>query len=174
MGRSLVTLSDRWKDCVRCERHQRRLAVYAPVWPEDVEVVVFGSLATRAVQAAQTPEPDLLAVVEALRGALGLSEETCIPDHLAACGLDTRLTADEVAACAQRFVQHAASRASPKVIVLCGERAQGLAIEAGLVDVAGSTWGPAGAVMPAKVVTIEDRHALEMVFSKLRASSGGK
>jgi len=109
---------------------------------------------------AQTPGPDLLVVVETLQRELGLSEKTCIPDHLAACGLDTRLTADEVAACAQRFVQHAASGACPMVIVLFGQKAQGLAIEAGLVDAAGSTWKPAGVATAAKVVTIEDHRAL--------------
>ena len=160
MGRSLVTLAERWKDCARCERHQKRLAVYAPVWPKGVEVVVLGAVASRAVQAAQTPGPDLLVFVETLQRELGLSEKTCIPDHLAACGLDTRLTADEVAACAQRFLQHAASGAGPKVIVLFGQKAQGLAIEAGLVDAAGSTWRPAGVATAAKVVTIEDHGAL--------------
>jgi hypothetical protein len=160
MGRSLVTLAERWKDCARCERHQRRLAVYAPVWPKGVEVVVLGAVASRAVQAAQMPGPDLLVVVDALQRELGLSENTCMPDHLAACGLDTRLTADEIAACAQRFMEHAASGACPNVIVLFGQKAQGLAIEAGLVDAAGSTWKPAGAVIPARVVTIEDHRTL--------------
>lgn len=160
MGRSLITLADRWRDCDRCERHERRLAVYTPIWPKEVEVVVLGAVASRAVQAAQTPGPDLLVVVETLQGKLGLSEKTCIPDYLAACGLDTRLTADEVAACAQRFVQHAARGAGPKVIVLFGQKAQGLAIEAGLVDAARSTWKPAGVATAAKVVTIEDHRAL--------------
>ncbi|MDC3956859.1 hypothetical protein KEG38_23570 [Polyangium jinanense] len=159
MGRSLVTLSNRWRDCTRCARHQRRLAVYAPVWPEEVEVVVLGAGASRAVQAAQTPGPDLLVVVEALQRELGLSEKTCIADYLAACGMGTRLTADEVAACAQRFVQHAASGAGPKVIVFFGQKALGVAFEAGLVDADGLTWRPVGATV-AKVVTIEDHRAL--------------
>lgn len=158
MGRSLLTLSNRWKDCARCERHQKRLAVYAPIWPIEVEVVVLGAVASRAVQAAQTPAPDLLVVVEALQTSLKLPERECIPDYLAACGLGTRVTADEVAACAQRFVQHHASGARPTVIVLFGQTAQTLAMQAGLVDEKGSTWVPGG--VGVHVITIQNHHAL--------------
>jgi hypothetical protein len=160
MGRSPVDLAQSWRECTRCERHQHRFAVYAPEWPFEVQVVVLGAVAQRAVQAAQTPAPDLLVVVDALRRALGLSEKECTPDYLAACGLGTQLTADEVAACSQRFVLHEKNGAGPQVVVLFGRRTQGFGIEAGLVDEARCAWQPVGTLGSADVVFIDDHNAL--------------
>jgi hypothetical protein len=57
-------------------------------------------------------------------------------------------------------VQHEKGGASPKVIVLFGRKAQGLAIEAGLIDEATGMWQPVTTATRARVVLIDDEYAV--------------
>lgn len=148
-----------WNDCTRCSRHEHRVAVFAPAWPPSARVVVIGLAASRAAQGAQGHDPKLLRLVEVLRDDLGLGPEECVADHLLACGLGRRVTADQVAACGARFVeQEKRWGARPEVVVVVGREAQALVLESGLVNMKTSprAWAPIGSGRSCPVVAGED------------------
>ncbi|WP_437972252.1 hypothetical protein WMF04_24455 [Sorangium sp. So ce260] len=121
--------------------------------------MVLGLAASRAAQAAQSHDPKILRLVEALRDGLGLGPEECVADHLLACGLGRRVTADQVAACSTRFVEQEKSRgARPEVVVVVGREAQALVLESGLINMNASqwVWAPIGTGRSCSAVPIDD------------------
>lgn len=148
-----------WNDCTRCSRHEHRVAVFAPAWPPSVRVVVIGLAASRAAQGAQSHDPKILRLIETLRDGLGLGPEECVADHLLACGLGRRVTADQVAACGTRFVEQEKQwGARLEAVVVVGREAQSLVLESGLVNMKANpwAWAPIGTGQSCAVVLVED------------------
>jgi hypothetical protein len=138
-----------WNDCERCPRHAARLAVRAPAWGPDVQVVVFGVRASWASQAANAPDAHVARLVRRLREGLGLTEEQCVADALVACGAGGDVLADHVAACSARLV---AQSTQPRLVVFAGLRAEAISRDAGLLDK--NAWAPLG-ISPVPALTAD-------------------
>ncbi|WP_159397297.1 hypothetical protein [Sorangium cellulosum] len=134
--------------------------------------------APRSTQLAGVAPPPVLRELEVIRDALGLGPDECIADSLVACGLGAEPTAHEVAACAQRFLEHATDEAIPDAVILRGWPAYHLARAAGLVDSHPDRsegpeqetvhWRPIGVSRSASIIIHgSDRYALKRTIRHL-------
>lgn len=155
MGRPLKVVRS-WTDCARCERHRHRVAVLAPEWPKNVEVVIFEPVADAASQAVLALSPQLVDTVEMMKALYSLSNEQCVGDVLVACGVGQTYAPADAAACSARFTSYPRL----KVVAFASEAAFKLAQEAGLVvqGEAGTVWKPIGERAVPAVLLDDDRN----------------
>ncbi len=95
---------------------------------------MLSTAAPRATQVVGVAPPPALRDLEQIRDALGLEPGDCVADSLVACGLGPEPAVHEVAACAQRFLEHALEEAVPEIIIFRGRATLRLAVAAGLLE----------------------------------------
>lgn len=105
--------------------------------------------ASSASQAAQAAAPSLVDAALRLERELGLPRGAVQTDHLVACGLGRHLSADHVAACAERFGEQTA----PRAVVLVGEETRRMAEAAGLIRA--GRWEPWGSPWSADLLVVD-------------------